>query len=59
MFVSKRGVSPALRLWTFGLEKIIGVCVCCWPCEDNHTSALIAARTSVELGNMKGLGNAV
>lgn len=56
MFVSRRGVSPALGLWTFGLEKIMGLCVCGWPCEDNHTSTLIAARTSMELGNVKGPG---
>ena len=53
---SRRGVSPALRLWTFGLEQIMGICVCCWPRKDNHTSAQIAAQTGMELGSVKGPG---
>ncbi len=55
-FFSRRGVRPALRLWTFAFERIMGLCVCCWPCEDNHTSTPIATQTGMEMGNVKGSG---
>lgn len=55
-FCRRRGVSPALRLWTFALERIMRLCVCCWPCEDNRTSAQTATQTGMEMGNVKGSG---
>lgn len=53
---SGRGVSPALGLWTFALEQIMSLCMCCWLCEDKHISEQIAPQTAMELGNVKDPG---